>query len=266
MLRSRLLLVGTALVAGLAATACRTAPPPLDPTPQAPRFTYRLQTPTAAIGSTPTPAACTVTVAIHRLRTPAPGTSADLAASAIRSERGAPFRGASTLSADTLWAAGSELAPWLAAAPAREGAGDELPVGLGTAVVAAPLVTDVQWAAGAPTLRLLKTAAGVVVRILPAVAADTPRQEVAIADALPVDGNAALFVPDAPASQLGTVVLLQVGGEASEEAVAAALAAAPALTTVPEAPPVWQFAFDAVGEHNRRPALLAVARSSGLPR
>lgn len=253
-------------MAGLAATGCHTAPPPLDPTPQAPRVHYRLLTPTATNATTPLPAACTVTVAIHRLRTPAPGTSADLAASAIRSERGAPFRGASTLSADTLWAAGAELAPWLDAAPARQRAGDELPVGDGTAVVTASLATDVQWATSAPTLRLLATAAGVAVRIVPAMAADTPRQELAIAEPLPVDGRAALFVPDAPASPRGTVVLLQVGGAASDEAVAAALAATPALTTVPEAPPVWQFAFAAVGEHNRRPALLAVARSSGLPR
>ncbi|MFN8826549.1 MAG: hypothetical protein ACK501_16395 [Planctomycetota bacterium] len=266
MFRPRLLLANSALMAGLAATACHTAPAPLDPTPVVPQVAYRLLTPTTTNGTTPPPAACTVTVAIHRLRTPPPGVSADLAASAIRSERGAPFRGASTLSADTLWAHGEALAPWLAAAADRERTGDELPVGTANAVVAAPLVTDVQWAEGAPTLRLLATAAGVAVRIVPGGAADAPRQELALADALPADDRAVLFVPDAPASPRGTAVLLQVGGPAGDDAVAAALAAAPALATMPDAPPVGQFAFAAVGEHNRRPALLAVARSSGLPR
>lgn len=266
MFRSRPLLVGSALVAGLVASACRTAPPPLDSTPVTPQVGYRLLAAGAEAEATPPTEACVVTVSLRRLRTPPPGRSADLAASAIRSERGAPFRGASTLAADCLWAADAELAPWLAAAPERQRDGDELLVGSGTAVVAPPLATDVLWAEGAPTLRLLATAAGVAVRVVPSLATDAPRQELAIAEPLPADGRAALFVPDAPASPHGIVVLLQVGGPADDDAVAAALASAPALTRVPDAPPVWQFAFAAVGEHNRRPALLAVARSSGLPR
>jgi hypothetical protein len=264
--RSRPLLVGGALAACLMAPACRTAPPPLDPTPIAPQIAYRLLVAPDQAATAAEPAARIVRVAIRRLRTPPPGVSVDVAASAIRSERGAPFRGASVLAADCLWARGDALAAWLADGPERQRADDEREVGAATAVSAPRFATDVRWAPTSPTLRLLATADGMAVRIVPSDAGDAPRQEIALAGALANDEAAVLFVPDEPASPSGVAVLLQVGAPATADEVAAAMAAAPAPTTVAEAPPVWQFALAAIGEHNRRPALLAVARSSGLPR
>lgn len=268
MFRLRPPLARGALAVCLAAAACQTAPPRLDPTPMAPQVAYR-QLATAERSERTPPVAQAITVSIRRLRTPPPGRSCDLAASAIRSDQGAPFRGASRLPADTLWCDGEPFVAWQQLAGDRERTGDEVELGSTTAVAADGLTTDLQWAAASTTVRLLANADGIAVRLLPGPSTATPpspRQELALAQPLAAGTSAALFVPDAPASPLGTALVLRVDGPAADDLVAAARRAAPVTATPPAVPPVWQFAFAAVGEHNRRPALLAVARSSGLPR
>lgn len=252
----------------LLATGCHSAPAPLDATPLPLQVGYR---PLLANGVAPAPTAATTAAAaveltLHRLRTEPPGVSTDVVASAIRSERGAPFRGASNLPADTRWAHGPDLQAWLDARAQRAAAGDQVAVGATTAVVAAGLVTEVRWSPAAPGLRLQASGEGVLLSLVTGRDGDAARQELVIAPTLPPAGVAALYVPDAPASPTGTLLVLHHRGPAATTDLDHARTAATTPPLAPAAPPLWEFALQAIGEHNRRPALLAIARASELPR
>lgn len=72
--------------------------------------------------------------------------------------------------------------------------------------------------------------------------------------------------PVARAAGLGFALVVQVLEPATEAEVEAARAAATQPAAKPPESPLWRRAIAAIGEHNRRPALLALAQLHRLPR
>jgi hypothetical protein len=102
-------------------------------------------------------------------------------------------------------------------------------------------------------------------------AADGTRERLELQPMLAPGQAAMLFVPVDPSRGYGgdalLVTVLDPAQPALAEAVrASARAAAAAETAAPDTAPSWQLAQRSIGEHNRRPALLAVAHELGSPR
>jgi hypothetical protein len=241
-----------------ALTACRTAPPTLDLPPLPLQVTYSS---TASSTSTPTNAADpTLRVTIERfaVRPGLSGPAVDLAATAIAGDRGRPFRGASSLPAGSRWLAGEWLTGW------QRGAGERQSRGLVDALVAADLQPTVTAGPDLPALELSATAGGAVQVTVIAAAAHGGHERLLLHPPLAVDAGGLLFVPVVPQSGYGGDALLVTlqGPAAAAHADAVRAAAAPA-PIVAAPPPDWHHAERAIGEHNRRPALLALARERG---
>ena len=265
MTRTRLLLGGSLLLA-----ACASPPAPL-PTEPAPPRVVPLWTDGPAEAAAAAPAAglaAVVHAEVLALREPPPGSAVDLAATAIRSDRGQPFRGASELPDGTRWCTGPELLAHLGGLASPD---ERTGLGAANAIVAPGLGASLQFAS--PTLPRLRLETNGDTLIATVVAPQPPasaRQELPLQQPLGLGATALLYVPaDDPAGRpaghgLGLVV--HVLERATDAQVAAARAAAtPPAATAPESP-LWRQAIAAIGEHNRRPALLALTQLHRLPR
>lgn len=254
------------LVVAATAAACAAPPPPLAE----PAVPCRVQY--AATGaSMPEPGSPQVLhIAVLALRHGVPGPSVDLAAALITGEAEPAFRGASWLPPGTRWLTGAAASSFGAALP-DQAAGDVQELGRARAVLATGL--RVHWSAatsGLPELQFLCTphADGAATTLRLRSGPDQgPRQELHLAAPLDLAAPAVLFVPSPRQDLAGHAIVLHGGGPAEPTAVAAAFAAAtPAPPEAPAWPAPWRAVFAAVGEHNRRPALLAVARPLAVPR
>lgn len=247
------------LLGSLAAlAACSSAPPPLELPPAAVAVDY------VALGSAAVASASpqSLHIEVLGLRATPAGSAVDLAAATIARERGAPFRGASSLPPGSRWLAGDAAAAWLAG---REQLGpSELQVlGAGDVVIAPELEARVAVAiAGVPALYLRRLVAGGSAVVLHSAAgAKAAAEDVHLRDPLADGASALLFVPSAARDLAGHAVLLRPGPPPAATAVSAAAERARVVPPAPERWPLpWQTVFAAVGEDCRRPALLALAR------
>ena len=248
-----------------AVTAGPASPSPktVSPTPVSPTAV----TPTPVTGATAdTPIGLEVQIEAFALREPPPGPAADAAAWTIRSDRGQPFRGASALPVGTRWSTGAALQTWLEGTKARTES-DQQSLGWATAVVANGVLTEIAFAEPSQPRLLLGHDGGVVtVRIVVTSPPAPAHQELQLAQTLGGGDGAMLYVPAAKPGEPGQALLLRCGGAAPEDALAAAHAAAAPTPIVAQAPAPWRLALSAIGAHNRRPALLALASQAGRPR
>lgn len=230
--------------------------------------------PLQAEGPTTAPAApanglaAVVHVEVLALRAPPPGISVDLAAAAIRSDRGQPFRGASDLPIGTRWCGGPELRAHLDGLASPD---DRTGLGADRLFVAPGLAALLQFAS--PTLPWLRLEANGDALAATVIAPQPPasaRQELPLQELLRLGDTALLYVPaedsTARAAGHGFGLVVHVHERANEAQVEAARAAATQPAARPPESPLWRRALAAIGEHNRRPALLALAQLHRLPR
>lgn len=264
MTRTRLLLASSLLL-----VACAAPPAPL-PTEPAPPCVVPLLAGGPTDPATP-PAeglAAVVHVEVLALREPPPGTAVELAASAIRSDRGQPFRGASELPIGTRWSTGATLRAHLDGLTSP----DELTrLGADRLLVAPGLGASLQFASATlPRLRLEANGDALAATVIAPEPPASARQELPLQQSLRLGDTALLYVPaDEPvarAAGLGFALVVQVLEPATEAEVEAARAAATQPAAKPPESPLWRRAIAAIGEHNRRPALLALAQLHRLPR
>jgi hypothetical protein len=201
------------------------------------------------------------------VRDPIAGPSLDRATSVVTARNGAPFRGAAGPSAGMVWLAGEDartLAARLAGAAeaARELAAVDVFPAPDLVAVATPSASDL------PQLRFQVDADGAChLRVgFGRIDAATAAVEAHLAAPLAADGTALLFAPATDGRCAGHAFVLTHG---AAEPVAAAAARA-AATSAPPAdagwPRRWRIAFQAIGQHNRRPPLLEIARALGAAR
>lgn len=189
------------------------------------------------------------------------GDSPERAASAIASDRGAPFRATSALPPGCSWLAGEAAIEWLghqADTPVLADATGTVDAALAAAFSAGPDLPTVVCepaAASAIALRLQTKAAG-----------PARTETLFVREPLPANGCAVLFVPMPHPTPGCRALVLQHTGPATAEAVTRARAELPAAPRRANAQPNWRLASDAIGEHNLRPALLALARAVGANR
>lgn len=196
------------------------------------------------------------------------GTAVELAAATIAADRGAPFRGRSRLPIGSRWLAADDARAWR---DLRANPDPTRRQSLGTAsgVVAGDVRTWIHVDdTPLPALQLTRVAAGVAATLITAGLDAT--EELSIAVPVEPDASAAVFVPGGVGASGGYVLEFSgVGapdpGEAEEASVAARRRAADPQT-VADRPAAWRTALAAVGEHNRRPALLALVGPLDLPR
>jgi hypothetical protein len=246
------------------AAACASGPAPLRERQAPPAVRYEL----AAAPGDEDPSPQRLHIELLALAAPIDAPSIELAAAAMTSESGLPFRGASTLPPGTRWLDGEAAARWIAAR-AQLAPHEAQVVGTTRAVVAGGLVTRVRVPADR-TIDVQLTrdgAAGATDVVLVRTAASGARDELRLREPLPRGGGAAvLFVPQPVDRVAGHALVLQADGDATADAVAAAMATATVAPPRAELPAPWQQAFAAVGAHRRRPALLALARPLGCTR
>jgi len=239
------------------AAACRSPAPPLPVAEVSPALAYERVTP--AGDRSPS---LRFELRWFAVTEPPPGVAVARAAAAIVRERGRPFRGRSALPVGSRWLDDPAARTW----QGSDRTAQLQLLGTATAVVTAALKTVVAPARPPlPTmwLRPSDAAAGAVdVTLLSDVGSGAGREALRIERACGADEAGALFVPSDDLGEGGVVVLLTPTGRAASSEVAAADAAAvvaprPAPTMSPRAL-AWQVARDAIGAHNRRPALLAL--------
>ncbi|MFT4513194.1 MAG: hypothetical protein ACI89X_000110 [Planctomycetota bacterium] len=210
------------------------------------------------------------------------GTPIALAAAAIVSDRGTPFRGKTQLPTGSRWLAPTEVLAW------RSGLAQRQPwqlqeLGTVTAVLAHQLVTSVSIdSVGAlPTFQLQRGVSGLRATLSTEASADrdhegsdpdmrVEREVVVIADAIDSAEPVGLFVPDVRVPGGGLLLLAMPSAAPSPETLAAATERANSkLAIAADANPLpmaWRVAKKAIGARNRRPALLAVVTPLQLPR
>lgn len=211
-----------------------------------------------------------VRVALFAVRSPLSGPSLDAAVVALTAGRGAPFRGASGLPAGTVWLAGDAAA--VAAADLARAA-DRAHLLATADAFPAP---DLSASARPDEVRLpcidLQVGAdgGIHVRVGAERTADgSPVLAAHLAAPLPAEGPVVLFVPAGNAPVAGhAFVLARMAADASTAAAAAQARASAASPAPPQIgwPRRWRIAFQSVGQHNRRPPLLEIARTLGASR
>ncbi|MCB9877212.1 MAG: hypothetical protein H6835_06365 [Planctomycetes bacterium] len=217
-------------------------------------------------------------VALFALAQPPEGTPITLAAAVIGSDRGAPFRGRSRLPIGTLWlddaAARTQLTALQTATPAQA-----QQLGDATAFVVNGLCTTLAAPdTPLPQLQLRPHTDGIEVQLVTPLADDAAsaadpdaagHEHLTIAGRLGETDTAGLFVP-APAIAGGGYLLTLLPGPppAAEEVEARRTAARPTAPAEAAAPAsaAWQVAMRAIGEQNRRPALLALLTPPDLQR
>lgn len=258
------------LASSLLLVACATPPAPL-PTEPAPPDVVPLRTvPPADAPGTPRQEglAAVVHVEVLALRDPPPGSSVELAAAAIRSDRGQPFRGASELPIGTRWCAGPELRAHLDGLASPD---QRTELGADRLLVAPLLGALLQFASPTlPRLRLETNGDTLVATVIAPEPPASARQELPLQQPLGLGDTALLYVPaEDPVGRAaghGLGLLVAVLERATDAQVDAALAAATPPAAMPPESPLWRQAIAAIGEHNRRPALLALTQLHRLPR
>ncbi len=200
------------------------------------------------------------------------GTPVALAAAAIVRERGAPFRGKSNLPIGSRWLSGDDVGFWLADRETRKPWQQQL-LGEVTAVLGSSLETTVRTTGGnsvLPQVTVHGTDRGFSVVLVSGSADDPERESLVVAAPFASDEQVGLFVPDPRVEKGGLLLLLLPAGVPTAATLAAAREIAKAKALAPPdadaIPRNWQVANRAVGERNRRPALLAVVTPLGLPR
>jgi hypothetical protein len=209
------------------------------------------------------------------------GTPVALAAAAIVSDRGTPFRGKTYLPIGSRWLGPADVAAWQADLD-RHQPWQVQELGTLTTVLEHHLVTSVsvKSAVAMPVLQLQFAASGLRATLSTEESIDPADEEIdpdgqvthevvvitdAIGDAEPVG----LFVPDARVPGGGLLLLATPTAAPTAAAVAVATERAHTKTarTVDSNPAsiAWRIAKQAIGEHNRRPALLAVVTPLQLP-
>lgn len=261
-------IVGLALLAG----SCQTPPKPLA----LPTAILAVDYVTGFPGATTEQAPSERTVLLFAVKAAPTGTPASLAAAAIVRDRGEPFRGKSKLPIGSRWLSADDVRLWLADRNTRKPSQQQL-LGEVTAVLGSALETTVQQAPaqGAddsvlPKVRMHWSDAGYRVVLVSGAPEDPERESLVVAAPFGDDDQVGLFVPDPRIEAGGLLLLLLPAGPAT----AAALAAAHEIANAKMAPPTdaaaiprnWKLANQAVGEHNRRPALLAVVTPLALHR
>lgn len=249
----------------LALAACAGAPPPLAEPPidltVAP--VLRPDTATADVATDVAARSRLVRVEVLALRVAPSGPSLDDATLAIVAERGAPFRAVTDLPSGCQWIAGDDAA----ALPERS-SDDRRSLG----VIEAPVVPGVETVVvpslpSLPTLRFTLDGGACRLQIEAPPDADAARDRVLLRE--PLTAPHVLFVPGATAPAAGRAFVIVPGGEVEPGLAAATIAAARAAAasaSVTVAEREVQIAASSLGEHNRRPALLALARRFALPR
>ena len=254
------------------AGACHTPPPPLDLPVRQPEVQYRHGAPSNA-GLTDRVDAVAAprrfAVELYAVTDAPPGTAVARAAAAIIRDRGVPFRGRSRLPIGARWLSADAVRGWLLQRDDLDASRLQVH-GDSEALLDASLVTWLSVADTAmPRVRLQPAVDGARVSLLTPADELEPREELTIAKPIAPGDDAGLFVPNAPLGLGGFLLLLRAQDAPDAAAIAAAVAQADAAQTTPTAdrlPEAWQVALSAVGERNRRPALLALCKPYGVPR
>ena len=243
-----------------AACACR-SPAPLLPIPEVPAEVAYERREAAA---TRAPAVLLEARWFAVTEEPSGAAVAEVATAIVR-ERGAPFRGRSSLPVGCRWLRDEEAREWLAATkgdPARR----QL-LGRAQAVLAPSLATILPAArAPLPAVRLCLCAAAdgsAAVTLEHALPEGGGNEALRIPHGFGPKATAALFVPCEDLGDGGLMMVFTPRGPAAADQVGAARAAAELRAPAPAAPMspralAWQVARDAIGARNRRPALLAL--------
>lgn len=241
--------------------ACAGAPSALDRPPVPLVVDHRPHTTTSAAKEEPRQ----LTVQLLATRTAPVGVDVASAAVVIAAAAGQPFRGASSLPPGTLWL---DAASATACSQATAAAENVLRRGSVALVVAPGLATRLRCELpGLPMLEFTAATGGTELTVLHR-APDTQHEErLHLGKPLTAGSSGALFVPGDTPPVAGHMLVVTDTGPATASDLATARAAA-AASPPPNAAAVdvWQLALAAVGEHNRRPALLALARTGPSPR
>lgn len=248
---------------------CSSPPQPLALAPLTPKTEYR-RVPHARPDGRP----LSFSVRWLAVRDEPAGQAVSQASSAIVRDRGEPFRGRTRMPIGSRWLDAAAIARWRREAsrgdPLREQllATAEIVVvpGIGTRLPAAALdLPDIQ-------LHLDKDQTNRVHATLDVAADERVGREVLVIEpGMTATDPGALFVPTEGLLPGGLLVVFAPTGSAPEDATAAAVAIADAASA-PQPPAVsprakaWQVAREAVGERNRRPALLALVTPLQLTR
>jgi len=253
------------LAAALLAAACVSPPAPLTLPPARIAVAYA-PAPAGAAGSPQR-----LHIEVLAVRDAVAGASIETTALRLPSEHGMPFRAASPLPPGSRWLAGDAAAAWRSASD-RLGPECAQRLATDTALLAPQWQTRVAFAEVAlPRLCLQWPTAGPTPHVelwLQVEDAHGQRREVHFADPF-AEGPAVLFVATRGAPVAGHAIVLTPAGIAGADAIGIAEAAmqreaaAAAADTLP-AP--WRAALRAVGQHQRRPALLALARTRAATR
>ncbi|MFT7537535.1 MAG: hypothetical protein ACI85K_003495 [Hyphomicrobiaceae bacterium] len=262
----------------LLASSCQTSPKPLA-LPQATLSVDYERAVLTAAESSPIAARLLELYAVSEA--PA-GTPIALAAAAIVSDRGTPFRGKTQLPVGSRWLSPADVLAWRTAQPQRA-AWQLQELGNVTAVLEHQLVTSVtvESALVLPTLQLQCAASGLRATLSTEASDESANDEVdsdvraarevvVLADAIGTAASVGLFVPDIRVPGGGLLLLATPTSAPSSEAVANATERANSkLASSAEPNPLpmaWRVAKQAIGERNRRPALLAVVTPLRLTR
>ncbi|MBL8750972.1 MAG: hypothetical protein JNK78_17565 [Planctomycetes bacterium] len=251
-------------IAALLLAGCAAAPAPLAERPIDLAVHHELAGP--ASGG----AALAFSIRVLALRAAPLGSCIETAAAVIAAEELPTFRAAADLPPGTVWLAPGPATERLAQRAHGDGGPDPdaqslgattVVVPAGTAAVVRPSTTDL------PTLRIATDATGPRLWLDTPGATDGHVQHVLLRETLPSTGSAALFVPGAGTACAGRAIVITAVEPPSVDALLAAITAAriEAAAVPPSAARERaDIAAHAIGEHNLRPALLAIARQQGL--
>ena len=257
----------------LAAAACAGGPKPIQLPSGGPALHYA---PRNERDRTPPPTADRAPIAfdvqLYGVLAPPDGTAIANAAAAIMRTRGAPFRGRSRLPIGTRWLSSTDVDNWLAQ---RDELTPETLQVLGEArAVLAPAFALQLDAPDAPLPRMLLSHAanGTAVTLVTPASDGRSEERLDVAEPIVAQASAGLFVPatELRSTRGGYLLLLRAAdapdAQEVEDAAAAAAAAGSGEQPPEHLPRQWQVAMRAVGERNRRPALLALCAGHDLDR
>jgi len=250
------------------ASGCTTPPPPLQLPPAILAVDYN----TAVASNASEQAPAQLAIELYAVAEAPTGTAVQQAAAAIVRDRGVPFRGRSRLPIGSRWLDGDDVQTWLSGKDERKPS-QQQQLGTAAAILAPTLVTVIHETEGncpLPTIKIHPATDGFRAQLRSG-DDDDPDLEVLLVDEPLTPGSAAgLFVPDTRTGLGGVLLVLLPANAPSATDLAAARAIAAAKTkapaTEPTAPRSWQVVRQAVGERNRRPALLALVAPLDLPR
>ncbi len=251
-------------IAALLLAGCAAAPVPLAERPIEITVHHELT------GPAPGGAALAFSIRVLAVRVAPTGACIETAAAVIAAETLPTFRAAADLPPGTVWLEPGATADRLAAEATTSGEPDPDVQVLGTIVAVVPAGTAALVRPSAPdlpSLRIATDGTGARLWVDTPGASDGSAQHVLLREPLPPIGSVALFVPDTGRGCAGRTIVITATEPPSEASVLAAIAAA--QIDAAAVPPTAareraDIATRAIGEHNLRPALLAIARQQGL--